>query len=566
MTRRAFLVVCAAMLLAAAAAPLAAQRHATVPVDAPVYRLLESAEMRGIVSRLPRAKPYSERRIAGYLEAIWADRGALSAAEREVLSEYRGRYSAEPDAPVSFSVTGGAEGRADLAAIQDAHFFSTIGAEAMGDIGRHFSYKTGFLYHLQRINGNAWAPFDFTKQWDGIRIGVENFEHDREIDEVNDFVSLSHSIRPDAAVSLFDGNAEIRWAKVRRSWGHGEGSLELSAQARPADGISIFASPADWVYFDYLTASLGDWTTAEPDENPDTPSDHKMLTIHQVELYPFDWLSLSVFESVIWGKRFELSYLNPLSVYIVSQHQIGDIDNLLPGAATKVRLAPWGNWYTSVFVDSIRHDDFAGIFDNVINMFAYQSGIKVNLPWLPFATATLQYTKIEPYMYAHYPQEYSFFDRPVDSSYTHDGENLGFHLPPNSDEIFLGVTTLPRPGLRLGVSYQLIRHGDNPDAPDPGEDADDRQIEGDIDDYLVYRDRDKYPNKNFLNDGIYEWVNIASVRGDYRLPDTGFSLWSEYSFSYALNWLNERDNTMVRNALGLGFEYSYDFSLRGGGD
>lgn len=552
-----------AVLLAGTAVPAAAQRHAVVPVDEPVYRLLESAQMRGIISRLPRVRPYSERRIAGYLEEIWDGRGRLSGAERTVLSHYRERYSAEPDRPLAFRATAAGEARADLAEVEDAHVFGTMGLELMGDVGNHFSYRTGFFYHLQRVNGNAWAPFDFTKQWDGIRIGVENFEHDRDIEEVNDFVSLSHSIRPDAALSFFDGDAELRWAKVRRSWGHGEGSLELSSQARPADGISIFASPVEWVYFDYLTASLSDWTTADPEDNPQTtPSDHKMLTMHQLEVFPFDWLSLSVFESVIWGKRLEPAYLNPFAVYIVSQHQIGDLDNLLPGAAAKVRVAPWGNWYASVFVDSIRHDDFAGIFENAINMFAYQSGVKLDLPWLPFATATLQYTKIEPYMYTHYPQEYSFFTRPVDSSYTHDGENLGFHLPPNSDEFLLGFTTLPRPGLRLGLSYQLIRHGDNPNAPDPSEDSEDRYIEGDIDDYLVYGDREKYPKKDFLDDGIYEWVNIAKLHGDYRLPDTGLTLWSEYSFSYALNWLNDRDNTMVRNALALGFEYNYDFSLR----
>ncbi|MFP3960319.1 MAG: hypothetical protein ACLFUX_09135 [Spirochaetaceae bacterium] len=539
------LIIGAALVLGVAAAA-SGQRHALVPVDEPVYRLLESAEMRGMLDRLPRVRPYSERRIAEYLDLLWARRGRLSGAERAVLSRYRERYSAAPAPPATFRATAGADLRAELDAVDEAHVFTTMGLELMGDVGEHFSYRGGFLYHLQRINPDAWAPYRFTRQWDGIRIGITNFEHDEDIEELNQFMSLSHSVRPDVAVSFFDGDLELRWAKVRREWGHGEGSLELSAEARPADGIGMFLSPTDWIYIDYLTASLGDWTDREVEQ--------KMLSIHGLEVFPADWLSLSLFEAVVWGKRFEPGYLNPFGVYIVTQHQIGDLDNLLPGGAARVRFAPWGSWYASFFVDGIPHTKFDGIFTDPNNMFAYQSGVKLDVPWLPFATAAVQYTKVEPYMYTHYPQEYPFFTNSINTAYTHDGENVGFYLPPNSDEILFGLTTLPRPGLRLSASYRLIRHGDNPDA-----DEENRKIGGDIDKWLDYGDLGSYPDKDFLNDGTYEWINVVSLEADWSVPGSGLSLWGEYSFSHALNWENERGATLARNALGLGFAYSYDF-------
>ncbi|MGR3304122.1 MAG: hypothetical protein ACUZ8I_16705 [Candidatus Scalindua sp.] len=55
------------------------------------------------------------------------------------------------------------------------------------------------------------------------------------------------------------------------------------------------------------------------------------------------------------------------------------------------------------------------------------------------------------------------------------------------------------------IKYRLIRHGD-------GELAD-GHIEGDIDDPLDYGNPAAYPDKDFLNDGIYEWINVLTIGG-----------------------------------------------------
>ncbi len=73
--------------------------------------------------------------------------------------------------------------------------------------------------------------------------------------------------------------------------------------------------------------------------------------------------------------------------------------------------------------------------------FGLQGGVQWVIPKLPFTIASFQYTKIEPYTYSHYPQQYPFFDKDYyfDINWTNDGENLGYHLPPNSDEFLIKI-------------------------------------------------------------------------------------------------------------------------------
>ena len=68
------------------------------------------------------------------------------------------------------------------------------------------------------------------------------------------------------------------------------------------------------------------------------------------------------------------------------------------------------------------------------------------------------------------------YTNPVSMSYANDGENLGYHLPPNSDELLVALDWLALPRARFQLRYQLIRHGDHPSAA-----AGEAVIHGDID-------------------------------------------------------------------------------------
>jgi len=145
-------------------------------------------------------------------------------------------------------------------------------------------------------------------------------------------------------------------------------------------------------------------------------------------------------------------------------------------------------------------------------MFAYQGGVKLGLPWLPFAVLTAQYTKIEPFVYTHPPTWNSDTRLRVNTNYTNDGENLGYHLKPNSDEFLLKLDTRLAPDLRGAFQYSFIRHGDNPNYVTTN-----HYIYGDIDEPLDYGGggvSDYY--KDFLHDGVYDYNHIAKFNVFWR--------------------------------------------------
>jgi len=181
------------------------------------------------------------------------------------------------------------------------------------------------------------------------------------------------------------------------------------------------------------------------------------------------------------------------------------------------------------------------LFTKARNMFALQGGVKVPVPRLSFATFTAQYTKIEPFVYSHYPTWYPDYRMRVDTSYTQDGENLGYYLPPNSDEFLFKFEVMPAPDWRVLLKYRFVRHGDNPG--DPGEEL----IFGDVDKWLVYTTELLYMNKDFLHDGIYDYNHIGNIVVTWRPADSpellGAAIPFELSAGYGISYTWYEDGT-----------------------
>jgi len=57
-----------------------------------------------------------------------------------------------------------------------------------------------------------------------------------------------------------------------------------------------------------------------------------------------------------------------------------------------------------------------------------------------------------------------------------------------------------------------------------------------------YEQVDSYPDKSFLNDGIYDWNNIITLQATYSFPQFPLTLTVLYSFCYT---------TWVANASGV---------------
>jgi hypothetical protein len=278
----------------------------------------------------------------------------------------------------------------------------------------------------------------------------------------------------------------------------------------------------------HVTGTLNNWyLEPEAGYSGDTRYTYqKLFTLQRLEMFPLPWLYLSASSSVIGAKRFEPGYMAPLLFSLIYQNLISeDLDNVGVGVDLGVTIAPFGRAYFSFYADEMEPASLKELRTRPRNMFAYQAGIKVPIPGLPFTALTFQYTKIEPFVYAHFPSWYPDYRLQVETSYTNDGENLGYHIPPNSDEFLVRFWAMPLSSLSAGLTYQLIRHGDNPSAI-PGDPA----ILGRTDGW--YTAGANAVEKDFLHDGLYDWNNILTLGAEYTLPWAPVTVGLSYSFSY----------------------------------
>ncbi len=526
-----------ALLVIACASVVHSQEQLPVDVDDPVYTILEISAIRGLVAPDSAVKPYSEREVRSRLDAARAG-PSLSASEREILDETAKGFP-KGDAPVAYlEAAGESSFRADLSHTRDIDFSLMGEIGVMGTLWSTGSYRLQLQGFLDMVNPDAFVPFGFTKQYDGFQEWTGGTAA-LVSDGINGHLNFSSAALSALSFDFFDHSLNVQLARTRRDWGIGEGSLSLSGTARPVEAFTASFRPVPWGGVSFLAGTLGSWWNAAAEQ--------KMFSLHRVELFPSDWLYLSPWESVIYAKRLELSYLDPLFPFFFGQQLGGDLDNITAGADVAVTIAPYARLYFSLFLDEISFVPLATFFTRPKNQYAWQLGVKVPVPWLAWSLFVFQYTKIEPYNYTHYPETVPQYTLPIDISYTNDGENLGYHLPPNSDEFLVRLSFHPARRLAATAQYQLIRHGTGNHLSG--------QIEGDINTPLNYNAIAAYPAKDFLHDGIYEWIHIAHLGLTYAFPELHASAWVEYAFVASSNYTNIPGNSVMKNLVGVGVKF-----------
>jgi hypothetical protein len=527
------------LLMIACACSVHAQEQLPVDIDDPVYPILEISAIRGLVAHDSIVKPYSEREVRSRLDAALGGERPLSPEERGVLDEMARRFP-KGDAPVAYLETAAASTlRADLsrAGVLDFSVMGEVGI--LGSLWSIASYRLQLEGLLDMVNPEALAPYDFTKQWDGFQVWTEG-ESVQASNGANGHLNFASATSSAVSFDFFDHALNLQFSRTRRDWGVGEGSLSLSRTARPIEAFSASVRPASWAAFHFLAGSLGNWWSPAAEQ--------KMFSLHRIELFPFDWLTISPWESVVYAKRLELSYLDPLMPFFFGQQLSGDYDNIAMGGDVAVTIAPFARVYFSLFVDEISFPPLSTFFTRAGNQYAWQVGVKVPLPWPAWALFVFQYTKIEPYTYTHYLQAVPLYGTQlINTNYSNDGENIGYHLPPNSDEFLVRLSSHPAPRLSVTAQYQLIRHGTGNNLLG--------EIEGDINVPIVYNPPTTYPKKDFLNDGIYEWIHIARLNLSVSVPALHASVWGEYVFVSASNYTNIPGNNVVKNLVGVGVRF-----------
>ncbi len=555
--------------------PAFAQQQTAVDLTHPVYRIIETAELRGVLSRLSAVKPYTRAQVADMLAIIQAHMDAFSPAEREIIAgfvkEFASPYGA--GSPVWTSEDGKAAVGGNIEAHLRAEPVQLIqaatgasGTSAAGalpeDLWQLTSRATPYLagqvlpwlsikgemgFTYDKIEKGLYLPYEFSKWSDSNHIDMSpnRYSSDPYMNVYTDgsgkkiiYPMFSYDIREDLAAASDSGSVLVRLSRFRRDWGIGSGSLVLSGTARPFVGLDTEFRPSEYFAISGTLGSLTNWQKWDDEKNPDSAhavSWQKMLALQRLELFPTKWLTIAATGTMVGAKRFELGYMSPLLFNVMYQNQLADVDNLGVQVDGSVQLPNIGKFYASFYADEMEITNLSQLFTKARNMFALQGGAKVPVPGLPFSTLTFQYTKIEPFVYAHYPTWYPDYRLQVDTSYTQDGENLGYYLPPNSDEFLLKFETMPAPEWRVAAQYSLVRHGDNPEYVEG-----DHVVFGDVTKWLLYSDDYLYMDKHFLRDGLYDYSHIVKLNAYWRPADPpeifGAKIPLELGIGYGLSY------------------------------
>ena len=519
-----FLLIVLLAFVSSGFAQIASDPNNTFYEDAQIW------ERNGIIDTLPPIRPYPVRIIKKILTTV-IEKGNESqvTTAQEYLEELTGRpFHAELEIDGNYKNSNGENCFAISAFPEingDVSFFNDF-------VG--LGYKLGFSAYTK-------DAMEYMKNYVPYGYG---FAHDtlRDPGELGPFKMY---LDTDDVLSVGNDNFFMQIGLNRMGYGRflGEG-LALNENAYHSANIAFTVFFDRWNYTQFYSA-IG---ASKSYDAMDLQSD-KFLAFHQFEFNITPKVSLSYYENIIFGKRFDFSYLIP-APYMALQGVGGFNDNLQMGLMLNVKPIKGLLWSTDLFVDDLSFNELVKFnFDTKIRLAA-TTGVIYSPENSIFSNFALRYSLVTPYTYSHW--EYT---DPVAQTinantfnyqnYTNNGLPIGSTLPPNSDSVKFSFDLNPVKNLNLAFNFLFLRHGNSSETL-PAEEA----IR-----YLM-SDSNVYATDGSIN---HHTVNVCDVDNWGYLD----SAWNK------LNFLNQAHKMYVFQ-LGLDADYTIvkfkwgQVSVRGG--
>jgi len=332
-------------------------------------------------------------------------------------------------------------------------------------------------------NYHQWAGV-YLHGYLGKRIGFsfdfrEHYERGATIDRQKLFTPERGAVllTNEGPISYGQVNATIgtswKWGSVvlgkdALEWGYGEGGkLVLSRKSPSYPFLRLDLQPVKWLRFNYFHAFLNSRTVDStamypigfnPNGTPRfrTPLRPKYLVSHTLTFFPSTKVALSLGESVVYSDNFQPTYLVPFLFFRPADFDIaGGNDRAASNSqffvqASARHVLPNTQVYGTFFIDEIK---LRSLFDpqKRRNQVGYTLGLQtVDLP-LRHLTATVEYTRINPFVYDNYiPTQ----------TYQNHGFSLGHWMGNNADQWYGALNYRLLRGLQAKVSVQHLRKAD----------------------------------------------------------------------------------------------------------
>lgn len=568
-------------------------KNIIIPLTNSVYQVIDYFEAKGYLGFMPEAKPYSKGYIAEVLVQLSQQKN-LSGREKRIVRLYLNDLIQDSNGPLfyrqssgdkfiqsgfnaetSFRTGLGNHGSWSTSLIGEPYF--------AGDLGEHLTYSGSMGLSVERLSpdlffqsytrdrqivfpnqrqGYSHLPyqFNFNTMWAHVLTTATQGEGLAN----RDALTAGMIYRTELNGSWFAGAVQFSINNQQRAWGFDQENLVLSSTARRFPGLEVKFHPASWMRYSFLTGSLFSYFSQSPNYKMDIygydiGQVQKNFTYHLLEIIPNKWLQISAGGGNVWSKRLEMAYLIPFVLPHLTQIDVGDHDNTSMNFEIATQIPQFGKAWVSFFVDEFNFTNRGSLFKRPGNRYALQVGWKTAFlsSMIPATTSILKYTRLSPFTYTHYPDSVfnAFGGRPNDLSYTHDGFNLGFYLPPNSAELNWKLVNVAIPDLVLSLNNRLIIHGTNDLAS-----SDLYRVYGDVNRYILV-DVANYPLSNFRKDGIYDWTVLSEFKFDYKLRNAGMANFIRLvgGLGYSKTWwksnqsevISPQNQTLITGSIGI---------------
>jgi hypothetical protein len=545
--------------------PLWGQTHTSVSLENQVYYILEQAEARGLCRPLSGVRPYTRGVItAAISEILQSDSAKLKQPERDILEQYlakfakpktgidwrRGAYYNETamgknDAVISANagVSADIEGSAGLySSFEDRYFGTEVWIQAFinGDLGRNVSYELAAEGGLMQAPRNFLGeydtyyatfkddekgqyvnekidvyseplthfPYTYQKRWDGSVYYLDSLSAFK---PWPDSIAGSYNLTSELSASFLENKLILRLGRLRHEWGSTSAgsSLAFNQMARPFLGMEAEFNPVSWFGIASLTGAL-EYGNVNGIKNS-SMTFQNFFSATMLQFRYKNYVFFDMIDAVVYPKRFEPGYISPVTNNFLYQNNVGDFDNMAMTFNLKAQYPGWGNIWFSFFIDEMNLTSDWLTLDR--QMVAVQGGLNIPLPFLSFSSVKMSYTKVNPYCYTHNRNFNPWYGNlTMETSYSNNGVNLGYYLPPNADEILVRLSAMPVKSLTTSLQYQMIRHSADfgPSAVDGSNVRSELDPEG--------RDTNPVLKRYFLQDGAYQWSHVAQVGAEWNLP------------------------------------------------
>lgn len=262
--------------------------------------------------------------------------------------------------------------------------------------------------------------------------------------EPRDRFSIVRAVEPQLRYHGESWRVGLERGRVR--WGPGRANAMLLLDASPpldALRLQLGRGPVRFA------SLVGQLRPAEL-EPTDPPMSERYLAAHRLEFAIGSRLHLAVSEAIIWGDRgLDLSYVNPLAVFFVTQANNGDMDNALVSVDGSVRIAPGLELHGECVVDDLN-------LRRGLQHFGNKLGVLAGCVWLePFGArdwdVLAEWSWASQFTYTHH--------FPI-NRYEHYGVSVGSRTGPDSDLWTLAVRRRWSRGWSTRLLYEVERHGE----------------------------------------------------------------------------------------------------------